>query len=226
MKVLRSFIRVALNEAAISATSAMNKGLALFYEIDDGEEVFILYDPREAYHNLSETAAIGHESIYGSIRVSGMLDDNAPCWNAAEVKFAAARKGYGPLIYDIAMSTLAKEGKRMMSDRNSVSQAAKNIWKVYGTRQDIEKLELDDVKNPRTPQRCDDCDVYEDDGSEPLNYAYSIKTPVSMDSFVGNHHKFLDNLISDKYWSVSDIEDFLILASDEFFRFSNVIKEF
>jgi len=79
-------------------------------------------------------------------------------WGAAEVKRSAAQKGWGPLMYDIAMA-----GERgLMSDRSQPKSGAERVWSVYkGTRSDdvVSKL-LDDEENPKTPSKEDDSRVY------------------------------------------------------------------
>ena len=64
-----------------------------------------------------------------------------------EVENVSAEKGYGPLLYDVAME-LVGPGDYMgdngiMCDRTSVSAAARNVWKHYfENRTDVEKEKL------------------------------------------------------------------------------------
>jgi hypothetical protein len=59
------------------------------------------------------------------------------------VDSSSVDKGYGPLLYDIAMETVTKHGCMLVSDRKIVSNDAFNVWKYYyENRPDIRKKEL------------------------------------------------------------------------------------
>lgn len=47
------------------------------------------------------------------------------------IQNSAANKGYGPMMYDIAFSYAGKQG--IIPDRDSVSKAARAIWRYYMT---------------------------------------------------------------------------------------------
>ena len=82
-----------------------------------------------------------------------------------EVISSAARPGYGPIIYDIALS-FAKDydDSGVMPDRKETSLLAQKIWKTYNKkREDVDKLKILD---PR-------CPLY-GRGKSALNSAYSI----------------------------------------------------
>jgi len=49
---------------------------------------------------------------------------------------SAAIKGYGPMMYDTALAYAGKKG--IIPDRQSVSPAARNIWKYYATKRQKE----------------------------------------------------------------------------------------
>lgn len=49
---------------------------------------------------------------------------------------SAAIKGYGPMMYDAALAYAGKTG--IIPDRQSVSPAARNIWKYYATKRQKE----------------------------------------------------------------------------------------
>ena len=55
-----------------------------------------------------------------------------------KIDFSAAEKGYGPLLYDMAMSTIYPNW--LAADRNSVSDDAIRVWNFYfNNRTDVEK---------------------------------------------------------------------------------------
>jgi hypothetical protein len=56
-------------------------------------------------------------------------DNNELVW---EVESVNADKGYGPLLYDIAMEMVFLKGDAgLMADRRSVSSDARKVWKTY-----------------------------------------------------------------------------------------------
>jgi len=78
----------------------------------------------------------------------------APAW---EVRFSYAQKGFGPLLYDIAMEAVALLGASLTSDREEVSTSAQKIWDYYDTRRpDITSGILDDEIGTLTPDDPDD----------------------------------------------------------------------
>jgi len=81
-------------------------------------------------------------------------------YGAKEVAKSAAKKGYGPMLYDIAMNDVGG----LIPDRRSVSRDAKNVWKKYMERPDIDHKKLDDVDDPKTPTEFDDAKTYNDVG--------------------------------------------------------------
>lgn len=60
------------------------------------------------------------------------------------VESSGATKGFGPLLYDIAMEEATKNGLSLVSDRKRVSDDAFRVWERYlNNRPDVEKVTLD-----------------------------------------------------------------------------------
>lgn len=62
--------------------------------------------------------------------------------NAYEVTLANAARGYGPLLYDVAMELATESGGGLMPDRDEVSPAAHSVWSHYMSRPGIEAISL------------------------------------------------------------------------------------
>ena len=141
----------------------------------------------------------------------------APCWGAYELGRMATDKGFGPMLSDIVLSDV----KIMTPDRLMVRPAAANLFKYYRDRRtDIDKKPFDDVHNPKTPPKEDDCRI-NDDGDE-LNYAYSMKGSVDSSGLKKNHVNFVMRIrkLVTKFGGkiVKDqIESAISEAGDEFF---------
>jgi hypothetical protein len=138
------------------------------------------------------------------------------CWDAAEIKFSAAQKGYGPLMYELAMSDFGK----IMSDHGAGSSgSARGVWQKYDQRADVKKLPFDDVKNPKTPPKNDDCKLIPDvDGDVAyLNQAYAGKGDVSGKQTLMRAHQALVGQMQADGYKPGDVELALRMMGDEYF---------
>lgn len=73
-----------------------------------------------------------------------------------------SERGFGPLLYDIAMELVNKltNGKGYLKPAsNGVSDAAVNIWDNYFKRSDVNKRPLDSLQNQITPTKIDNVDM-------------------------------------------------------------------
>jgi|SRR6056300_599650 hypothetical protein len=100
-------------------------------------------------------------TAFGATTLASLQVSKAPagyCDGAWQIIGAAAKDGYGPLAYDIAMEYVGHEG--IMCDRSSVSEEAAKVWDFYlNSRPDVKAVQLDSVKKPfLTPEdTSDDC---------------------------------------------------------------------
>ena len=93
--------------------------------------------------------------IWGSIELEEPAWDCSGAW---AVSLSGAAKGWGPLLYDVALEYTTKIAGGLISDRESVSGEAENIWRYYNTRRsDVKKSQLDDTENTLTPTQKDNC---------------------------------------------------------------------
>ena len=77
-----------------------------------------------------------------------------PCDGANMVSSSFARKGLGPLAYDVAIELTGN----LMPDRYSVSKPANKVWDRYmNNRPDIQVSQLDNDLNDLTPENEDNC---------------------------------------------------------------------
>jgi len=129
---------------------------------DDGEDVGFKIvsaetgeQPTHAEMRDKFGRVFGHVWIrqYGSGGKGGKL-----CADAWEVTRSEAVSGYGPMLYDLAMEYATQNGSGMMSDRHGVSEEAYLVRKKYmDSRDDVEKIQLDDFENTLTPEEEDNC---------------------------------------------------------------------
>ena len=98
--------------------------------------------------------------LYGFVYIRPYGKDNKgfDCMGAFEVSSTGAQSGWGPMLYDLAMEYATKNGGGLVSDRHGVSEDAYFVWKRYmDERDDIEKVQLDDLINSLTPEDADNC---------------------------------------------------------------------
>lgn len=96
----------------------------------------------------------GKDSIIGRV---GVDDDTmyGPCLGAYHVSHSQAAEGFGPLLYDVAIEFTGG----LVPDRTQVSDEAKRVWAYYyNNRSDVNKEQLDDLRNSLTPEKEDNCE--------------------------------------------------------------------
>jgi len=135
------------------------------------------------------------QSIKGIIDVEIWAEPGAPCFAAGKkiftIKRSAARSGYGPLLYDTALLYTKSVAGGLMADRFALSKPAQNIYKQWlargtgATGIKIKARKFDDIDDPQTKPKGDDCYIHPETGkgkADPAsNYVYSTKssaTPV------------------------------------------------
>jgi hypothetical protein len=145
-----------LYESAYTVDDAIkNKIFVRIINIQNNDEVkIILMDVGEESSSYLGTLGI---MTFGK---EHLTIDQGPCHGAYTVQYAEARKGWGPLMYDIALEYVAKAGTYLAPDRASVSSKAKNVWDYYlnNRAQDVEWIQLDDLRNTLTKTGRDNCE--------------------------------------------------------------------
>lgn len=229
MNLLREYVRILLQEAAISASDAASQGLALIktHYIDteltlfNAEALLEMIKSGEIrtgadIHNNYEKIIVGAISINPS-------ESGGECYGAEQISYPVAIKGYGPLLYDFALHY----SKALMPDRSGTSHSAQQIWKFYDqNRGDVQSAEFDDVQNPKTPPKEDDCKIVK--GPDFLNKAYSgygqDPSPLfeNTEDFFDELRPFLRKIKiksnnRDYFASISDIKTAITRAGSKFF---------
>lgn len=223
MENLRSYIRRIL----IEAMQADINNFGLMKSGSGNQMDFILYDVVSFVEKMKreKRMEIDQSIILGTITVekhSGF----GPCHDAWDVTTVAAVKGYGPVMYDIAMGHVPS--KTLMPDRANVSASAKAIWKYYkNNRSDVEALPLDTgsrsgldlVDDGGKKVKKDDCfSMHMGKDSDFLNYAYSAKSGgVATSGAILNHQKLVNALNSHKEGLGKSFEIKLIQKATEYF---------
>ena len=163
MKLLMENWRKFLNEG-MKQPSDLPEGIQLRIE-DDGSDVsFKIVNGRTGKEPTKDEQIHIFGRIFGELWISQWGDKSGGgtggglCTSAFEVRSSRASGGWGPILYDLAMEYATKNGSGLMSDRQGVSEDAYLVWKRYmDERDDVEKIQLDDLINTLTPEEKDNC---------------------------------------------------------------------
>jgi len=167
--------------------------------------------------DYEEITSATKRSIVGMITLD---KPEEPCNGSLFVKYVASKEGFGPMLYDIAMS-LSPSG-RIVSDRNSVSDAALKVYSVMHSRSDIKKTKLDNFRDPKTPSLLDDCETWaeEDPQRQILDYSFEGSN-IDTKDLVDNHKEALRMIqrYTQKYlgWDPSYATKYISQVADMFF---------
>ena len=114
------------NESAVTPEQVPQGWKILIQDLSDGK-----------YGKVNIFLQDENKELVGKIY---LIDDTRiPCLSALQVQVSSAPKGYGPLLYDLAMELSGHKG--IYSDRTAVSDSAQRVWEYYEThRSDVESL--------------------------------------------------------------------------------------
>lgn len=120
-----------------------------YYSYSDGEEI----DPYAELQGMIIINPSGGELAGGQ--------KEGPCDGAWVILEAEASKGWGPLLYDVAIEWATENGgKGLTPDRTSVSKWALRVWDFYLKNRsgvnDVNNSQLDNLDNELTPRNKQD----------------------------------------------------------------------
>jgi hypothetical protein len=77
-------------------------------------------------------------------RRMGWSPAHGQCANAWEIAYSSASKGWGALLYEVALELAGVDG--LVPDRFVVSKDAKSVWDKYEARSDVKSVQLDVIR--------------------------------------------------------------------------------
>ena len=155
LSTLLEYLDEDIDEAAVSIKQAISQKLAAY--TDRG--AIILYNPEAAANNIKNNIEQDYAvediiSFEGAIVGYVNTEQSDSCGtNTYEVKSSAALSGYGPLVYDMALSNIYPN--YLISDRNAVSSKAQKVWDYYlNNRPDVNKVLISSIYDPDDTDHC------------------------------------------------------------------------
>lgn len=129
---IEQVVNQTISEIATGVDQAAQNGMTLYVSDKGSSRSFILYNPGELQRALEDPAYEKRLHLNPGKLIVGVIDisHRTKCDGAWVVNTVAAEKGFGPLMYDIAFSSVGKAG--LISDRDTVSNSARKIWKYIG----------------------------------------------------------------------------------------------
>lgn len=194
----------------------------------DGRRHAVFYDAQKLVSSLKaaltkdeldkyEIEDAAFDAIVG-MAIIGKPDES--CDGAWEINMIA---GPGKLVYGVAYAM--SPSHKIIPDRSAVSATARDAWKNQYEK-NKNKTELDDLKNTKTPDEKDNCNLWADKNDPAAKYldnAYAGNFDPS--SYVGVHKKCLsalEGIVSDSQhgfdFDAKDIVEQLWGKADSFFQ--------
>ena len=174
MKLTEAILKKIINEVLEEGKKTLaDLPEGVFIKIDgDDEDVIDIYIADKEGMPLkfqNSSMPYGHISMDEEVP----LADDFPCLHAFMVAYSDAAKGWGPLLYDVAIEVATLKAGGLVCDRSIVSQYAYNVWDKYNSeRSDVDKLQLDDEDGTLTP------DDHDDDCLQNISFEYEEKTGI------------------------------------------------
>jgi hypothetical protein len=133
MSLLRIYVHSFLTEAAMSVDNLQSKDA--YISVRDYSDRALIYYSDSSGNSFDA-------SIKGKIEIGDPQKEE--CDGAWEVKGSEVDSGWGPLLYDVAIEWATMNANGLVSDRDSVSHEAKNIWQhYYHNRSDVQSHSVD-----------------------------------------------------------------------------------
>lgn len=119
--------------------SFLNEDAVGPHDLPDDIKVVVKFKPEDSgmilfvdkYGEILDQA----DPIYGQMWLS-----YKPECDGYMIQWVKASRGFGPMLYDLAMELVAKNDSWLMSDRTAVTAEAERIWEYYDKhRNDVEK---------------------------------------------------------------------------------------
>lgn len=186
-KVLKE--ELMLDEAAVQMGQLESGNIALYIPGDDSDKTYILYDTQATKKALQEENEPKYEddptSAYIVAYVSTSFFELCGFWL---MNMTAARKGYGPIIYEIVMSNVSPAF--VSADRKSVTPDARRVWQYFYNHR-AHEFDIKKIDASQTDEACAHANSGED---QSLSLMFSLKTKLNTGNLQSKHKQFVNEM--------------------------------
>ncbi len=213
--------------------AATSKVSLVVFAFKPDKRTLVLYNPAGFYQAWQEVKAGKTKVLDEEKFVLGFIDVRAisGC-NQWTVQFVAAQKGYGPLVYDLAMSVIHPD---FLAAHTPVSNTAKPMWNYMFTKSkgkyDIEPRKIEGGKGGRIATKCaphaktwlnrndnvEDAKKKQLQVKQALDFKFRIKSPKNFSGLVRNHEAFQKLMVDEHGLSPKDFKNALDYGSARYF---------
>jgi|TARA_R110000782_G_scaffold183068_1_gene273295 hypothetical protein len=162
MKLLLENWREYLNEGMKSPADIPDYAYVAIEVTGEGFVDFYYADKEgnEAHHYPTGLITIRQPTERkGTAFTGGKVQKDGTCSGAWILAGSEASRGWGPLLYDVAIEWASINGKGLTPDRHTVSAQARAVWDYYlNKRGDVKDYQLDDLENTLTNTEDDNCE--------------------------------------------------------------------
>ena len=139
MSLLREYIRELLKEAAMGVDALVANDVYVTIDKEGLTDFNVFYS--DAKGNPKDQRV---SDVWGEVTIMRPDKGTGPCGDALNVVYSEASRGWGPMLYDVAMEVATQVGGGLTPDRTSVSDSAQNVWSYYfNDRGDVQSQQLD-----------------------------------------------------------------------------------
>tara|TARA_R110002153_G_scaffold269593_1_gene435298 strand:+ start:174 stop:791 length:618 start_codon:yes stop_codon:yes gene_type:complete len=185
MKLLRETIRQILLTEAAKVPTDLPEGYFITMRTEGSDWArWEIVKGATKYYNTAEHG----DKVYGHMDIGKVHKDRyGNCLDAWMVRMSKASKGFGPMLYDIALEYSTQMGSGLISDRGGSTPAAKDVWNYYqDNRTDVEFVQLDNMQDSFNNGPQDDC-------------AQDVSNNNFDEFFGGDQTGFIDSALSKMY---------------------------
>jgi len=220
------------------------KDCALFKSLRNDETIFLIFNTSlvDDLITLSPDPSIWIQQVDDLVMTTDLIygmaatrQNRFPCNAAYEVVNSAAKKGWGPTLYDIVMGDYQFG---IISDRGEVSPEAYSLYKFYHDHRtadgsDVNKLPLDNMMYRWTDAPYDDCPagsrgMYSSDAynknrthqtflQDPLSWSYNRGPVPNRELLDLNMEMVIDTLVQDTDLNQKQINGIFRIMCRSFF---------
>ena len=148
MKLILENWRKYLNEAKWHIRPKIEKQIQNLLALPS-DIIIVIEEEEPNWYSIEYASRSSHQGPIGAIEIVAASEDDysgqGQCLDGYIVMSSVASRGWGPLLYEVAIEFTSIISNGLAPDRGSVSKMATDVWDKYAKRSDVTKKQLDVV---------------------------------------------------------------------------------